>query len=71
MLFEIFSATDLGWGVWEEVTSCSVSCGGGSQTLARECTKPGPGNCENPDKNSIKTVLCNRQSCNSESFLSM
>ena len=31
-----------GWSSWLEVTSCSVSCGGGTKFLVRECNNPVP-----------------------------
>ena len=53
---------DGGFGVWDDWTPCTVSCGGGDQTRSRACDSPAPaygGNeCEGD------TVMCQR--CNME-----
>ena len=70
IIFEAQDPVNGGWGPWEEVSPCSASCGGGNQTLARQCNNPvasnGGSDCENSDTDSIKTVSCNTQSCDSK-----
>ena len=50
------------WGIWKNVTSCSVSCGGGLLQQKRLCTPP-----ENGGKNCIgnetRDVGCNSKPC--------
>ena len=31
---------DGGWGEWTSLTTCSATCGGGTQTRTRECNNP-------------------------------
>ena len=54
---------DGGWSAWGG-GSCSVSCGGGSQTQTRTCTNPAPANggaaCVGA---SSQTISCNTQAC--------
>ena len=56
-----------GWGEWEEITACSASCGGGTQSFGRLCNNPEPANggdpCPNQETESTKTEACNTQSC--------
>lgn len=33
---------DGNWGAWEEWADCSVTCGNGNQTRARQCDNPEP-----------------------------
>lgn len=55
-------ATDGGWGEWGPWTECTRTCGGGVQTMDRECNNPAPLNkgryCLG-EKTKIK--LCNTQ----------
>ncbi|KAL9951951.1 hypothetical protein ACROYT_G044709 [Oculina patagonica] len=57
---------DGGYTDWSGPSQCSVTCGGGTQTLTRTCTNPPPSNGGNdcgelgPAK---KTVECNTQAC--------
>lgn len=41
-----------GWGIWTDWSSCSVSCGKGTETRTREChgTKPGKKGCRGKKK---------------------
>ena len=52
------------WSDYSEWTSCSVSCGGGSQTRDRSCSNPAPAfggdNCEG---NAEETQKCNLHEC--------
>lgn len=36
------AAIDGGWGEWGPWTECNRPCGGGVQTMERECTNPAP-----------------------------
>ena len=53
------------WGLWSDLTSCTVSCGGGIQSSQRTCSNPAPKNegiyCEGAAK--IDTKACNGQKC--------
>ena len=55
---------DGGWSDWSAFTSCSATCGGGTQSRLRTCTNPGPANggliCTG---NSTETLGCNIQAC--------
>jgi len=57
-------AEDGGWGVWSNDGSCSASCGGGSQRMARLCNSPAPScggrQCSGP---ADQAVDCNTQCC--------
>ncbi|KAL9978387.1 hypothetical protein ACROYT_G015895 [Oculina patagonica] len=51
---------------WSPVSECSVTCGGGIQTLRRTCTNPPPSNggrnCTRLGP-AVKTISCNVQKC--------
>lgn len=53
-----------GWSGWGGWSSCSASCGGGTQTRTRSCNNPPPTNggadCSGPNSESQS---CNTQSC--------
>ncbi|KAL5272728.1 hypothetical protein ACHWQZ_G000802 [Mnemiopsis leidyi] len=55
---------DGGWGVWGNWSDCSVSCGGGIQTMTKLCDNPRPQYggklCEGED---TKTRSCKEQPC--------
>ena len=52
-----------GWSAWGGGT-CSVSCGGGSQTQTRTCTNPAPsGGGASCVGSSTQTISCNTQAC--------
>ena len=52
------------WTVWSAWNTCSVECGGGTQTRTRTCTNPAPycagANCTGDDSESR---VCNTQPC--------
>ena len=53
-----------GWSSWLEVTSCSVSCGGGTKVLVRECNEPVPAHGGNDcDGVPYKVESCNTCPC--------
>jgi len=60
-----FLAIDGGYTDWS-ASKCSVTCGGGTQTLTRTCTNPPPSNggkdCEGLGT-AQKTEECNTQEC--------
>ena len=37
-----FLAVNGAWSAWSETTSCTVTCGGGTQDWSRTCTNPEP-----------------------------
>ena len=53
-----------GWSDWSAWSSCSASCGGGTQTRTRTCTNPSPSGggatCSGP---ATETQSCNTQAC--------
>lgn len=49
------------WGEWEEWTTCTKTCGGGTKKRIRQCS--GEGDCEGDD---TKTENCNKQECEKE-----
>ena len=61
----IFSAIDGGYTDWS-ISKCSVTCGGGTQTLTRTCTSPPPSN-GGKDCSGLgpleQEVSCNDQEC--------
>ena len=68
--FSSFVAVDGGYTNWIS-SKCSVTCGGGIQTLTRTCTNPPP---SNGGKNCSElgpaemTVSCNEQECCKSKF---
>jgi len=56
---------DGGWSDWQDIQSCTRSCGGGVQWKTRTCTNPPPQNggkhCEGSEKGLWK--MCNAQPC--------
>ena len=62
----VFSAIDGGYTDWSKPSECSVTCGGGTQTLTRTCTNPPPSN-GGRDCSSLgpaqKKQNCNTQEC--------
>ena len=61
-LFQIF--LDGNWGAWSAYGTCSVTCGGGTQTHTRVCNNPalanGGATCLG---SSSESVACNTQLC--------
>ena len=55
---------DGGWSNWQNVTSCSTTCGEGVVTQQRTCTNPGPscGGKECLGKN-ITRIFCSNGCC--------
>lgn len=53
-----------GWSDWSGWGSCSVSCGGGTQTRTKTCTNPSP-DCGGAacSGSTTETQACNTQSC--------
>ena len=58
------------WGIWNTWSTCSVTCGGGTQTRTRLCNNPAPANggdsCvgdTNGDNRDSAIRACNTQSC--------
>ena len=70
-IFSMFLAIDGGYTDWS-ASECSVTCGGGIQTLTRTCTNPPPSNggknCSRLGPASI-TKDCNMNTC--RTFLSI
>ena len=63
-LFQLHYAVHGGWSSWLEVTSCSVSCGGGTKFLVRECNNPVPAHGGNDcDGVSYRVERCNTCPC--------
>ena len=48
------------WGSWTETSSCTVTCGGGTQTFARVCTHHAGVGCQG---DATKTVVCGGREC--------
>lgn len=59
-----FAVVDGGWSSWRKVSGCTVTCGGGNQTLLRTCNNPYPKHggqsCPGPDRD---VQSCNVQAC--------
>ena len=59
-----FISVDGGWSEWTVWGTCSVTCGGGTESRTRTCTNPVPQNggaeCTGPDTESQD---CNTQAC--------
>ncbi len=59
-----FYSIDGGWGEWSDWDTCTVTCGGGSQTHTRFCDSPPPSNNgQDCDGDDTETQNCNEQSC--------
>jgi hypothetical protein len=57
-------SVDGGWSSWSGWSTCTVSCGGGTQTRTRTCTNPTPKcNGANCVGDPTDTQSCNTQSC--------
>jgi hypothetical protein len=55
---------DGNWGAWSLVSSCSVSCNGGTQTRTRSCDNPLPVNLgKNCYGESTETTACSESPC--------
>ncbi|HRY52531.1 MAG TPA: hypothetical protein P5089_01630 [Candidatus Portnoybacteria bacterium] len=53
-----------GWSSWSSWSSCSVSCGGGTQTSTRTCTNPAPCGGASCSGSATQTQACNIEPCN-------
>uniref|UniRef100_K1PWH9 Hemicentin-1 n=1 Tax=Magallana gigas TaxID=29159 RepID=K1PWH9_MAGGI len=52
------------WALWGSWTSCSVTCGSGTQSRTRTCTDPAPANGGSTcSGNSTASQACNTQNC--------
>ena len=52
------------WGGWSNFSSCSASCGDGTQIRSRLCNNPAPQNGgANCTGNDIDTQICNQGNC--------
>jgi chondroitin sulfate proteoglycan 4/CUB/sushi domain-containing protein len=52
------------WGSWSDWSSCSVPCGGGTQSRIRACTDPSPNVCgADCSGSSFESQPCNTQAC--------
>ena len=52
------------WGEWQDMTHCSVGCGGGEKLRERFCNNPEPSNGGRPCSGARqKKVSCNSHSC--------
>ena len=53
------------WGLWNDITMCSKSCGGGTVQSKRKCVNPAPQNggnsCVGDENNDNRT--CNINEC--------
>ena len=59
-----------GWTEWSEWTSCSKSCGKGTQSRFRNCTNPSPQNGgNNCDGDTEKQGYCNTQKCQGKDII--
>ncbi|MDD2916305.1 MAG: hypothetical protein PHH70_00470 [Candidatus Gracilibacteria bacterium] len=55
---------DGGWTAWSGFSSCSASCGGGTQSSTRSCTNPSPANGGSDCSGiSSQNQSCNTQAC--------
>ncbi|KAK7491692.1 hypothetical protein BaRGS_00017145 [Batillaria attramentaria] len=62
--FKTRSPVNGGFGSWSQWSSCSQSCGGGTEIRTRMCNNPRPENDgRGCDGGWIETRQCNRQSC--------
>ncbi|XP_063687572.1 uncharacterized protein LOC134820861 isoform X3 [Bolinopsis microptera] len=64
--FEANCPVDGGWTQWTLWTTCSVTCGGGSQTRSRSCTRPLPmfdGEDCGPEDPETESRACNEEEC--------
>lgn len=53
-----------GWGAWSNFSSCSASCGDGTQVRSRLCNNPIPQNGgANCTGNATNTQSCNNGDC--------
>jgi len=60
----VIKPTHGGWAEWQEVSPCTVACGGGIKYLSRECNSPAPANGgDYCDGLSTDTPSCNLDPC--------
>lgn len=63
----LYVTVDGQWATWGSWTTCSVTCGGGSQSRTRTCTNPAPQYNGSPCPNSASsTQACNTHHCPSK-----
>lgn len=72
ILFDIFIClVNGGWSIWGTWGSCSLTCGGGSQTRMRTCTSPPPsGGGAACSGSSSQSQLCNTNGCSGKKYIS-
>ncbi|XP_013391987.1 tolloid-like protein 2 isoform X2 [Lingula anatina] len=62
--YEIDGVVNGGWSNWGNWSGCSVTCGGGTGTISRQCNNPAPRNGGAPCVGQAsRTVLCGTKLC--------
>ena len=59
-----FVVVDGNWSDWSEPSECSVTCGGGVQTMERSCNNPAPLHGGKPcEGDKTQKQKCNERAC--------